>query len=97
MLPHITEELWSVLGHTTPLVESRWPTAEKELLVDSTVTVAVQVNGKLRGTLVIAKDADNSVVETQAKEIDAVQRALEGKTIKKVIVIPNRIVNIVGA
>lgn len=94
MLPHITEELWERLGHATPLVETLWPEALPALLVEATVTVAVQVNGKLRGTIEIAKDADAALAEETARAEPNVQRTIEGKTIKKVIVVPNKIVNI---
>ncbi len=95
MLPHITEELWQQLGHTTMLVESRWPEADPALLVQTTVTVAVQVNGKLRSTLELAKDADQKTAEAAALSDTNVVRAMEGKTVRKVIVVPNKIVNIV--
>jgi len=96
MLPHITEELWSVLGHKKALVESSWPKADETLLVEDKITIAVQVNGKLRGTLDVIVDTDKASLEKQAMELDSVKRALKEKTVKKVIVVPNRIVNIVG-
>jgi len=95
MLPHITEELWQQLGHTTPLVETRWPKADPALLVEKTVTVAVQVNGKLRATIELAKDADAKTAEAAALAEASVQRAMEGKNTKKIIVVPNKIINIV--
>lgn len=95
MLPHITEELWEQLGHKTILVESRWPEAEASMLVETSVTIAVQVNGKLRATITLAKDADNKAAEATALAEANVQKAIEGKSVKKVIVVPNKIVNIV--
>jgi len=77
------------------LAEEPWPTAEQELLVDDTVTVAVQLNGKLRGTLQLAKDAPKDVAEATALALPEVVRALDGKTPKRVVVVPNRIVNVV--
>ncbi|NCC22020.1 MAG: leucine--tRNA ligase [Alphaproteobacteria bacterium] len=95
MTPHLAEELWSELGHTTPLVETPWPQAEEALLVSNTVTLGVQVNGKLRASITLAKDADQKVAESAAMEDANVQRAIEGKQVRKVIVVPNRIVNVV--
>src|SRR4029078_6483055 len=66
MTPHLAEELWQALGHTALLADSGWPAAEDALLVDDTVTVAVQMNGKLRGTVQLAKDANRDVAEQAA-------------------------------
>jgi leucyl-tRNA synthetase len=96
MIPHITEELWKQLGHKTPLVETAWPEADQTLLVDATVTVAVQVNGKLRATIVLPRDADKAEAEKAALADANVVRTLGGKPPKKVIVVPNKIVNIVA-
>jgi leucyl-tRNA synthetase len=95
MTPHLAEELWQGLGHTTLLADAAWPVADAALLVDDTVTVAVQLNGKLRGTLQLAKDAPKDVAEKMALALPELVRALEGKTPKRVIVVPNRIVNVV--
>jgi len=95
MTPHLAEELWQALGHRTLLADAPWPAAEDALLVDDTVTVAVQVNGKLRGTLQLAKDAAKDVAEKAALALPEIVRALDGKSPKRVIVVPNRIVNVV--
>ncbi|HAX91923.1 MAG TPA: leucine--tRNA ligase [Rhodospirillaceae bacterium] len=95
MLPHITEELWAQLGHKTPLVKGAWPKADPALLVETTVTIAVQVNGKIRATLTLPKDADAKAAEAAALADDGVKRAMAGKATKKIIVVPNKIVNIV--
>jgi leucyl-tRNA synthetase len=95
MMPHLAEELWSALGHDNILTETPWPVADETLLVDETVTVAVQVNGKLRGTLELQKDEDKQIAEKCALELDGVIAAMSGKPARKVIVIPNRIVNVV--
>lgn len=95
MLPHITEELWALLGHDKALVEGTWPKADPALLVESNVTIAIQMNGKLRSTIDVPKDTDGKVVEEKALADKKVQNALEGKTLRKVIVVPNKIVNIV--
>jgi leucyl-tRNA synthetase len=95
MTPHLAEQLWQELGHTSLLADSPWPVPEAALLVDDTVTVAVQANGKLRGTVQLAKDAPKDVAEKAALALPEIVRALEGKMPKRVIVVPNRIVNIV--
>ena len=95
MTPHLAEELWLALGHRTLLADAPWPAAEDALLVDDTVTVAVQLNGKLRGTLALPKDAAKDAAEKAALALPEIVRALDGKTPKRVIVVPNRIVNVV--
>ncbi|GEP60723.1 leucine--tRNA ligase [Reyranella soli] len=96
MTPHLAEELWQALGHKSLLADSPWPLAEDALLVDDTVTVAVQLNGKLRGTLQLAKDAPKEEAEKAALALPELARGLDGKTPKRVIVVPNRIVNVVA-
>ena len=95
MMPHLAEDCWEALGHKPFLATAPWPKADPELMVVQTVTIAVQVNGKLRGTIEIAPDTDKAEVEKVALGVDTVLRAMEGKAPKKVIVVPNRIVNIV--
>ena len=95
MMPHLAEELWQALGHDTLLADEPWPAADPAWLVHDTVTIAVQVMGKLRDTIEVAKDLDRSEVEAKALASDKVQRAIAGGAIKKVIVVPNRIVNVV--
>ena len=96
MLPHIAEEMWQTLGHKTMLVETPWPKADPALLVDNTVTIAVQVNGKLRATITLPRDMRAAEVEAAALAEEGVKRALENKAPKKVIVVPNKIVNVVA-
>lgn len=95
MIPHLAEELWQTLGHTDFLTASNWPEAKPELLVETQVTLAVQVNGKLRGTVDLAYDCEKTIVEAAALAIPAVQVAMDGKAARKVIIVPNRIVNVV--
>ena len=95
MTPHLAEELWQALGHTTLLADAPWPVAEDALLVDDTVTVAVQMNGKLRSTMQLAKDSPKDTAEQAALALPEIVRGLDGKTPKRVIVVPNRIVNVV--
>ena len=95
MTPHLAEELWQQLGHRSLLADSPWPVPEDALLVDDTVTVAVQLNGKLRGTIALPKDAPKDAAEAAALVLPELVRGLEGRTPKRVIVVPNRIVNVV--
>ncbi|MCH7930347.1 MAG: leucine--tRNA ligase [Proteobacteria bacterium] len=95
MTPHIAEELWQALGHEVLLADTPWPEAEAALLTDETVTVAVQVNGKLRSTLRLARDAGEEAAEEAALADPKVARAIGGKPVRRVIVVPNRIVNVV--
>ncbi len=95
MAPHLAEELWSALGHETLLAETPWPAADEALTREDKVTIAVQVMGKLRGTFDAEKDAEQTALEARALDLDGVKRAIDGKSVRKVIVVPNRIVNIV--
>ncbi|MGL4396905.1 MAG: class I tRNA ligase family protein, partial [Hyphomicrobium sp.] len=96
MMPHLAEEAWARLGYNTLLANEPWPAAEAALLVDDQVTIAVQVNGKRRDELIISRTAPAAEVEAAALKLDPVVRALEGRPVKKVIVVPQRIVNVVG-
>ncbi|MDB5492658.1 MAG: Leucyl-tRNA synthetase, partial [Micavibrio sp.] len=95
MMPHITEELWSRLGHTEILAETMWPEVDPALLKSDTVTIAVQINGKMKATITLPKDSDQKTTETIAMNDDSVKKALDGKTVKKIVVVPGRIVNVV--
>jgi leucyl-tRNA synthetase len=96
MMPHLAEELWQILGHDSLVIDEPWPAADPALLADDEVTLAVQVNGKLRATLVWSRDGDSAAIEAAALALPAVARALEGRAPRKIIVVPNRIVNVVG-
>jgi leucyl-tRNA synthetase len=96
MMPHLSEELWQLLGHDSLAIDAPWPKADPALLIDDTVTIAVQVQGKLRDTIEAPKDAPREALEAQVLALEKVQRALDGKAVKKVIVVPNRIVNVVA-
>jgi leucyl-tRNA synthetase len=95
MIPHVTEQLWQDFGHTSALYDAPWPVTDESLIVEDTVNIAVQVNGKLRATIKLPKDIEKSDAEKIALSEAAVQRAIEGKTIRKVIVVPGRVVNVV--
>ena len=95
MVPHLAEEIWQAMGGEGLLLEQPWPAADADLARDETVTIAVQVSGKLRATIEVERDMDKTALETLALANDNVQRAMEGKPARKVIVVPNRIVNVV--
>lgn len=95
IVPHITEELWQSLGHKTWLVNTPWPRAEAELLLSDSVKIAVQVNGKLRGVFQTESGTNREALEAQARSIQAVQAALNGSETRRVIVVPNKLVNLV--
>ncbi len=95
MMPHLAEELWQRLGHRTLLVDTPWPVADPVMLVDETVTVGVQVNGKLRGTIEIAKDSGDDDARAAALALPNVAKAMAGRPPRKIVVVPNRIVNVV--
>ena len=95
MMPHLAEELWLALGNDGLVVDNPWPEADPALVIDNTVTVAIQVNGKLRSTIELPRDAAEAAARAAALSDDAVQRAMDGKAPRKVIVVPNRIVNVV--
>ena len=94
--PHLAEEIWEKLGHTESISEEAWPTFVEELTVDDQVEIVIQVMGKLVTRLDIDVDLDKEVVEELALSQESVQEAVKGKTIRKVIVVPNRLVNIVA-
>ena len=94
MAPHVCEELWQLLGHADRLTNSAWPTPDPAALITDEVTMVVQVNGKLRGKITIPADADSAAMEKYALADESVQKHLEGKSIKKIIVVPGKLVNI---
>lgn len=93
--PHLAEEMWERLGRAPSVAHADWPRWDPELVVDDEVKVIVQVNGKLRGDLSVPKDMPGDELEALAKGHENVQRFIEGKTIRKAIVVPNRLVNFV--
>src|SRR4029077_21155207 len=96
MMPHLAEECWQALGHKTLAAEEPWPVLERALLVEEMITLPVQVNGKKRADVTVARDAADKEVEAAVLALEPVQRALEGRTPKRVIVVPQRIVNVVA-
>ncbi|HEX9950938.1 MAG TPA: leucine--tRNA ligase [Rubricoccaceae bacterium] len=94
--PHLAEELWHALGHADTLAYDAWPEADARFLVQDTVSLAVQVNGKLRGTVAVAADADREAVIAAARAEPNVAKYLDGATVRKEIVVPGRLVNFVA-
>jgi leucyl-tRNA synthetase len=95
MMPHLAEECWAALGHKTLVAQAPWPVLEPELLVETTITLPVQVNGKKRADVTVPRDATPAEIEAAVLALDAVKLALDGKAVKRVIVVPGRIVNVV--
>jgi leucyl-tRNA synthetase len=95
MMPHLAEECWARLGYHTLLANQPWPQAEQALLVDDTITIAVQVNGKRRDELTIARTAGKDEIEAAALKLEQIIRAMDGRPAKRVIVVPEKIVNVV--
>jgi leucyl-tRNA synthetase len=96
MVPHLAEEAWAIRGHTGLIADAAWPVADPALLIDETVTIAIQVNGKLKDSVEAAKGAPREAVEALVLARDKVVRALDGKAPRKVIVVPDRLVNLVA-
>jgi leucyl-tRNA synthetase len=94
-VPHVTEELWSLLGHTESLFTRPWPVAEAAALQKKDVTVVLQVDGKVRGRLVVGIDASEAAVKRLALEDEKVRTWVAARDIERVVVVPNRLVNVV--
>ncbi len=95
IVPHITDALWIELGYSEPLIDAAWPKSDPAVLEQKEIEMVVQINGKLRGKITVTKNVKQKQIENQAVEDEKVKRYLAGKTIKKIIVIPERLVNIV--
>jgi leucyl-tRNA synthetase len=94
--PHICHSLWHAMGHQGAVADALWPMVDADALVRSSIELVIQVNGKVRGKIQVAADADKDTVEKRALEDSNVQRFLEGLTIRKIIVVPGRLVSIVA-
>ena len=95
MMPHLAEECWQALGREGLVADRAWPEIDPSLLVEDTITLPVQVNGKKRGELTIPVDASQADIEAATLALDAVRRALDGRRPRKIVVVPKRIVNVV--
>jgi leucyl-tRNA synthetase len=96
MMPHLAEESWAALGHADLVAGVAWPAADRALVVEDTIALPVQVNGRKRADLVVARDAGNAAIEAAALALEPVRRALEGRPVKKIIIVPQRIINVVA-
>jgi leucyl-tRNA synthetase len=96
MMPHLAEECWAALGHKRLVAEAPWPAVERDLLIEDTITLPVQVNGKKRADVTVSRDAPGPEIEAAVLALEPVRRALEGRAPKRIIVVPQRIVNVVG-
>ena len=94
--PHLAEELWEKLGNPPTVGRVPWPEWQEELTKDEEVTVVVQINGKVRSKMQMAADTADETLEAEAMKIDRIRELLDGKEIKKVITVPNKLVNIVA-
>ena len=96
LAPHLMEEIWELLGHTESLSEAEWPTFKEELTVESTIEIVLQVNGKVKTKREIELDMSKEDLEQLALADETIQAEISGKTVRKIIAIPNRLVNIVA-
>ena len=96
IVPHICHSLWQALGGTGDVMNAAWPVVDESALARDSIEMVVQVNGKVRSRMEVAADADKPAIEAQAVAQDNVQRFLEGVTVRKVIVVPGKLVNIVA-
>lgn len=94
--PHVSHKLWIALGHNEPVIDAQWPQVDEKALEKSSLEIVIQVNGKMRGKQEVAADADKETIEKLALENENVKRFTEGKTIRKVIVVPGKLINIVA-
>jgi leucyl-tRNA synthetase len=96
MMPHLAEECWAALGHKSLAAEQPWPVLESALLVEETITLPVQVNGKKRADVTVPRDAGNPEIEAAVLALEPVRRELGNRAPKRVIIVPQRIVNVVA-
>jgi leucyl-tRNA synthetase len=95
IVPHACHALWQELGHSGAVVDAGWPEVDQDALVQSEIELVVQVNGKVRGRVKVPAEADQATVEALAKADENVRRFIDGKPIRKLIVVPKKLVNIV--
>ena len=95
IMPHLAEECWQVLGGSGLVAEASWPKADRDLVIENEITLPIQINGKKRADITIARDADQKTVEAAVLALDVIQKALDNQKPKKIIIVPQRIVNVV--
>ena len=94
--PHIAEELWEILGHTGTISYEAWPAYDEAKMTDDEVEIVIQINGKVKAKLMVPVDAQKDVLEQIAMEDDKIKEQIDGKTVRKVIAVPGKLVNIVA-
>jgi leucyl-tRNA synthetase len=97
IVPHVTQTLWEALGHDGLVIDVAFPQADAAALIKDEIELVVQVNGKLRGKITVVVNAENQVIEQLALTEENVRKHLDGKTVKKVVIVPKKLVNIVVA
>ena len=95
MMPHLGEECWAELGGENPVAESTWPEVDRSLVTDNVLLLPVQINGKKRGEITVSQDATHAEIESAVLSMDVIQSALDGRALKRVVIVPRRIVNVV--
>ncbi|MBM3637425.1 MAG: leucine--tRNA ligase [Alphaproteobacteria bacterium] len=95
MMPHLAEECWAELGHRSMIAEASWPKADRSLILENDIVLPIQINGKKRADITVARQADNVTIEQAVLSLDSVKAALDGKAPKKIVIVPQRIVNVV--
>ncbi len=95
IIPHLCHQLWQELGHDSMILDHQWPQHDESALLQDTIEMVVQVNGKVRGKIEVSTDADKSSCELAAQNNDKVKKFIDGKEIRKVIVVPKKLINIV--
>ena len=93
--PHMTHTLWHDLGHSEAVINESWPTVDKSALVRDEIEMVIQVNGKVRGRITVPANSDKSALENEALNHENIQKHIDGKSVKKVIVVPKKLINIV--
>ena len=96
MTPHLAEAGWAARGQAGLIADAAWPVADARLAADDAVTIAVQINGKLKDTLTAPKGLESAAVEALVLDLDKVRRALDGRVPRKIVVVPDRLVNLVA-
>jgi leucyl-tRNA synthetase len=95
IVPHICHALWREMGHDSELIDHAWPEVDESALVQDTIEMVIQVNGKVRGKMQVPADASREECQALALQVDNVQKFVDGKPLRKVIVVPGKLVNIV--
>ena len=96
IIPHMSHALWKSLGKTTAVIDEAWPEVDEAALVQNNIEMIVQVNGKVRGKVQVTVDADDETIKDAAQANENVQRFIDGNTVRKIIVVKGRLVNIVA-